>query len=68
MSAAFTLTFILSLSTAFAFYRGRAASAIVGARGELQTNLQGVVLEDLPYAYNSLEPFLGEQTLKIHHG
>ena len=28
---------------------------------------QGVALADLPYAYNALEPMIGERTLKIHH-
>lgn len=27
-----------------------------------------VVLEDLPYAHNALEPYIGEKTLQIHHG
>lgn len=26
-----------------------------------------IVLPPLPYAYDSLEPFLGRQTLEIHH-
>lgn len=25
-------------------------------------------LPDLPYAYDALEPFLGEETLRLHHG
>lgn len=29
---------------------------------------QGVALADLPYDYKALEPSIGEQTLRIHHG
>lgn len=29
--------------------------------------LQGVELPPLPYAYTALEPYIGEETLKIHH-
>ena len=27
----------------------------------------GVELPPLPYEYNALEPYLGEQTLRVHH-
>ncbi len=28
----------------------------------------GHTLQDLPYAYNALEPYIDEQTMRIHHG
>jgi hypothetical protein len=31
-------------------------------------NFQSVELAPLPYDYKALEPVIGEQTLKIHHG
>jgi len=50
-----------------AFSRIHATNAIVTPRGEA-TVQHAVVLEDLPYDYNALEPHLGEKTLRIHHG
>jgi hypothetical protein len=31
------------------------------------SDLQKVSLADLPYDYNALEPYIGEETLRIHH-
>ena len=30
-------------------------------------DIMSIVLPPLPYAYDALEPFLGRQTLEIHH-
>ena len=37
-----------------------AKTKVVNARGEY-------VLPPLPYAYNALEPFIDEQTMRLHH-
>ena len=41
-------------------------NARVGAEGEI--NGEKVTLPDMPYPYDALEPFIGSETLKIHHG
>ena len=42
-------------------------SASVSPKGETILNLAKVELPPLPYSYTALEPYIGEQTLKIHH-
>jgi superoxide dismutase, Fe-Mn family len=40
----------------------------IQADGSPSINKQtGIYLDSLPYEYNSLEPYLNEQTLRIHH-
>lgn len=55
---------LLASAVAFSFSN----KVIVNQRGGASELKMGVVLEDLPYDYKALEPHLGEQTLRIHHG
>jgi superoxide dismutase, Fe-Mn family len=60
------LTLALSISSCTAFISR--ASVIVNPRtGESTSLSMGIELPALPYPYDSLAPFLGEQTLRIHH-
>lgn len=48
--------------------RSQKLSSVISNSG-MSTSLQmGVALADLPYDYKALEPSIGEQTLRIHHG
>mmetsp|Transcript_4691 Transcript_4691/g.5143 ORF Transcript_4691/g.5143 Transcript_4691/m.5143 type:complete len:237 (+) Transcript_4691:99-809(+) len=64
------IVLLLSISSALSFTGIRAAHTLINARGEttLSATASKVVLEDLPYAHNALEPYIGEKTLQIHHG
>ncbi len=46
----------------------RNAAADSRTTGQIaRTNSDAFVLPSLPYAYNALEPFIDEQTMRIHH-
>ena len=63
------LSLCLVASLSQAFLNSFAQKVTVKANGESVTSLKmGVQLADLPYDYNALEPFIGEKTLRIHHG
>lgn len=58
----------ISSVLSFSFKSARATSSLhVSANGETSALKMAVDLPPLPYEYTSLEPFLGEQTLRIHH-
>jgi len=69
------MTFLPSATTVFlAFFAANVSAFMpatqrvsINARGAA-TDLKGVTLEDLPYDYTALEPFIGEATLRTHHG
>lgn len=67
--------FVLSVvgsAYGFSFSRSQNTNNVfttVGNNGMSSTTLKmGVSLADLPYDYTALQPMIGEQTLKIHHG
>lgn len=63
------ITLLLAATACTAFVHGRPGAGIINARtGVAEPLKMGVTLEDLPYDYKALEPYLGEQTLRIHHG
>jgi superoxide dismutase len=67
--SAFSVIIFLTFSFAFGF-SGITANAVINkARGSAfgKPFKTGIVLEDLPYDYKALEPYISERTLKIHH-
>jgi hypothetical protein len=41
--------------------------SIVNSDGTTSHQASSIVLNELPYEYNALEPYLSEQTMRIHH-
>lgn len=58
VSAKGTSTFVAQVSAKFILYSTLLVNKMV---------LQAVKLEDLPYGYNALEPYISEKTLHVHH-
>ena len=66
----FALFFLLSTAWCGRVFIHAASPVLMnmeaGAEGDAKS-IVGVTLPPLPYAYNALEPHLGEETLHIHH-
>mmetsp|Transcript_7893 Transcript_7893/g.11766 ORF Transcript_7893/g.11766 Transcript_7893/m.11766 type:complete len:232 (-) Transcript_7893:162-857(-) len=60
------IPFIL-LSVAASISMSRAQPRMFSVRSDGSADIQKVHLPPLPYAYDALEPHIGEQTLRIHH-
>ena len=62
----------VGIGTAAAAMGAAAGAALGEEKGAMVANMDAVkdgkyVLPPLPYAYDALKPFLGEETLKLHH-
>lgn len=56
-----------SVSVSVSAFSNTLSNTFVGRNGETTLKM-AVTLDDLPYDYTALEPHIGEQTLRIHHG
>ena len=54
-------------SVSVSAFSNTVSNTFVGRNGETTLKM-AVTLDDLPYDYTALEPHIGEQTLRIHHG